>query len=479
MSAKDSRVATRATSDLPALGFSANGERRIDYQSILALAMPLMLNSSLQAIISLTDTWFVGHISTQAMAGMASIYWIVIFFIVLFGGVGLAVQTLVAQAKGSRRFWRAGHAAWVALWGTLATIPFFTGTAFLARPLLETLGLEPAVASLALEFWWPRMIGAPIGVALWAMLGFFNGIARPGLTLMTTAVVAVSNAVLNQLLIFDLHLGMAGAAWATNASMLIGLALSLFLFLRGRIRRNYRTHLTWRPDWRSLSRQLRLGLPMGLLYAADLFGLSLFQLMQVRLGEIEGAATQIVMMLTSLSYMPGVGIAMAGTTLVGLSIGAGDRAWAKRLGNSVIALTVGFMGLLGLLIALLGPLLIRGFIGGGDPNAPGLVELGTTLLWIAAGYQIFDGLNLGSGFSLRGAGDTSVPAVLALVLSWGGFVPLAHMLAFAPGEGLVRGLPQFGLGAVGGWLALLAYVAALGLALFLRWRSGAWERIRL
>lgn len=479
MSAVEPLPADRAVDRLPAARLDVHGELKIDYRSIAGLALPLMLNSSLQAVISLTDTWFVGHISTDAMAGMASIYWIVIFFIVLFGGVGLAVQTLVAQSQGSRRLWRAGRAVWVALWGTLLTVPLFAGAALLASPVIGAVGLEAQVQKLALEFWWPRMLGAPIGVALWAMLGFFNGISRPRLTLLTTALVALSNAGLNQLFIFELEMGMAGAAWATNASMLLGLSFALWLFLGGGIRQRYRSHLTWRPDRRSLLRQFRIGMPMGLLYAADLFGLSLFQLMLVRLGAVEGATTQVVMMLTSLSYMPGVGIAMAATTLVGMAIGAGDREWARRLGNAVIRITVAFMGLLGITIAVAGPWILPGFMRDGDPNARAVIELGAPLLWIAAGYQVFDGLNLGSGFSLRGAGDAAVPAMLALLLSWFGFVPLAHMLAFSAGEGFVGWLPAVGLGAVGGWIALLAYVAALGIALYLRWRSGAWQRIRL
>ena len=101
------------------------------------------------------------------------------------------------------------------------------------------------------------------------------------------------------------------------------------------------------------------------------------------------------------------------------------------------------------------------------------------LLWIAAGYQLFDGLNLGSGFALRGAGDVRVPALIFLALAWGVFVPLAYMLSFAPGQGWFDGPPQFGLGAVGGWLAMLSYVVLLGSALHLRWRSGAWRRIRV
>ena len=83
---------------------------------------------------------------------------------------------------------------------------------------------------------------------------------------------------------------------------------------------------------------------MGAMYAADLFGMALFQLMQVRLSAVDGATTQVVVMLTSVSYLPGVGIALAGTTLVGQSIGAGDRDWARQLGNAVIRLTVVFMG---------------------------------------------------------------------------------------------------------------------------------------
>ena len=116
--------------------------------------------------------------------------------------------------------------------------------------------------------------------------------------------------------------------------MLCGLVYALWVFLGDDLRAKYKSHLTWRPDLNGLARQYRLGLPMGAMYAADLFGMALFQLMQVRLGAADGAATQIVMMLTSMSYMPGIGIALAGTTLVGQSIGAGDRDWACLLYTS-------------------------------------------------------------------------------------------------------------------------------------------------
>ena len=464
---------------LPARRIGPDGRPRVDYRGIAALALPLMVNSSLQAVINLTDTWFVAHISTTAMAGMASIFWLVFCLVMLFGGVGLAVQTFVAQYEGSGRHWRAGHATWVGVWGSALTLPLFAALGGFGDALLGPFGLDPAIEHNALEYWWPRMLGAPLGVALWSVLGFFNGISRPRVTVMTTALVGVINAALNQLFIFELGWGMAGAAWATNLSMLCGVGFTLAVFLRPDLRRKYRTHLTWRPDLANLWREFRLGLPMGAMYAADLFGMALFSLMQVRLGQVDGATTQIVVMLTSIAYLPGVGLALAGTTLVGQAIGAGDRAWARRLGNSVIALTLGYMGTVGVLLAVFGPWVMPLFVAAGDPHAEQVIALGIVLLWVAAGYQLFDGIQLASGFALRGAGDVRVPAIIFLVLSWGFFVPLAHMLTFAPGQGWFEFLPQFGYGAVGGWTGLLAYVVVLAAALYLRWRSDRWQRVRL
>ena len=78
-------------------------------------------------------------------------------------------------------------------------------------------------------------------------------------------------------------------------------------------------------------------------------------MMQTWLGTADGAATQMVMILTSLAYMPGFGIASAGTTLVGQSIGAGARDWALRVGNRTILLAALLHGRHRRVIALSGP----------------------------------------------------------------------------------------------------------------------------
>jgi MATE family multidrug resistance protein len=464
---------------LPGQALSSGGRLRLDYRAVIALAFPFMVNSAVQAVLNTTDTWFVGRVSPAATAAIGAVYWPVLVFMLLLAGAALSVQTLVAHAYGARRYARASQATWTGLWASLFTVPIFALLALAGASLFAPFGIPDGIMRLALTYWYPRMLGGPLAVALWALLGFFNGIGRPTITLRIAAGVAAVNALFNQLFMFNFGMGVAGSAWATNAAQLVGVVVALIWFLGPATRARYRSHLTTRFRGGALWRQLKLGFPMGLLTAADILGFALFQLMQVRIGTVDGAATQIAMMLTSLCYMPAVGIAMAGTTLVGQAIGARRRDWAFKVGNGIVLLAVVYMGAIGVLLAAAGPWVLPFFTNGADPHAVQVVTEGCTVLWIAAGYQLFDGLNISSGAILRGAGDVQLPALMVLALSWLLFVPLAHSLSFAPGQGWVHWLPQFGLGAVGGWFAALVYICCLGVMLFLRWRSGAWQRISL
>jgi MATE family multidrug resistance protein len=474
-------IPTRAvsTGSLPAQRIDAAGRAHVDQRAVLALALPLMANSAVQIVLNLTDMWFIGRISTEALAAVGAVQWLIIAVVLLLSGVGMAVQTIVAQSEGAKRYQRAAQATWSALWATLCAVPLYVGAGSAGHWILAPFGFNADIDNLATAFWFPRVCGACFGTAVWAMMGFFNGIGRPGTTVIVTSATALANGLFNQLFIFQLGLGVAGSGWASTAAQAFGLILAIAIFLGAYYRRRYKSHLTWRPRWRRLVEQFRLGFPMGVMPAADLLGFSVFQMMQVRLGTVGGAATQMVMTLTSIAYMPGFGIASAGTTLVGHSIGAGSREWAMRVGTRVVLLAALYMGGIGVLIALAGPWILPFFTGAHDADSAAAVALGTQLLWFAAGYQFFDGLNLGSNMCLRGAGDAIVPAALVLPISWLLFVPLAHALTFAPGQGWVSFLPQFGYGAIGGWVAVLFYVMVLGTMLFVRWRSGAWQRIRI
>ncbi|MFN9941408.1 MAG: MATE family efflux transporter, partial [bacterium] len=96
------------------------------------------------------------------------------------------------------------------------------------------------------------------------------------------------------------------------------------------------------------------------------------------LGPGAGAATPSGSRHPSLAFWPAGGRGSAATTLVGQSIGAGDPAWAARVGNATIALSVAYMGFIGVAIALAGPWLVPLFVRAGDGAAAPTIALATS-----------------------------------------------------------------------------------------------------
>src|SRR3979490_1163269 len=99
-----------STKLLPGQALSASGRPRLDYRAVAALAFPFMLNSAVQAVLNATDTWFIGRLAPTATSAIGAVYWSILVCVLLFGGVGLSVQTSVAQAFGGRRYTRAAPA---------------------------------------------------------------------------------------------------------------------------------------------------------------------------------------------------------------------------------------------------------------------------------------------------------------------------------------------------------------------------------
>ncbi|MDW8259736.1 MAG: MATE family efflux transporter [Gammaproteobacteria bacterium] len=200
-------------------------------RDLLRLAAPLIATNAIQSLLSLTDLWFLGRLSTDAVAALGAIFWIVICLATVLSGVSFVVQSFVSQAVGARRRARASQAAWTGLWAALLAVPLTTALALLGRPLIDALGLQPTTAALAWEFWAPRVLGLPLGLAVWAITSFYNGTGQTLRTLGIAGLAIAANLPLNQWFIFEFGWGMAGAAWATNAAQLLALGAGLAVFL--------------------------------------------------------------------------------------------------------------------------------------------------------------------------------------------------------------------------------------------------------
>jgi multidrug resistance protein, MATE family len=463
-------------SRLPALKLGPDGERRVNYLAVIALAWPLFMQFGVQAFLSITDTWFVGRISTDAIASMNAVNFTSFVMLLALAGPGIAVQTIAAQRYGAGRKARASQAAWQGVWFAVMAAPVAVLVGFAGAPMFAFFGLPPTVAQGAAEYWLPRMAGGVAVILTFALGNFFNGIGRTRVALMGVLIAAVLNVFLDWLLILELGLGMFGAGLASSLASVAAVVFYFVVFLSRPFRAEFATTRTWRFNLPVMGTVLALGIPIGLHSMLDVGAFAAFQLMVGKLGAVPAAATQIAMILTSLGFLPAAGLSFAAATLVGQSIGAGDKAWARRVGSASVKIAFVYMACWAVLFATCGEWLTSLFLVAGDPDAAAVIALGGTLLLIAAGYQLFDALNLGCVGCLRGAGDVIVPSIALVLLAWLVFVPLSHMLIFEPGQGWVDFLPQYGMGAKGGWIAAFVHIALLGSFLLLRWLSNAWHK---
>jgi MATE family, multidrug efflux pump len=174
-----------------------------------------------------------------------------------------------------------------------------------------------------------------------------------------------------------------------------------------------------------------------------------------RLAPAALAAHQIAINIASLTFMVPLGLASAGAVRVGHAVGRGDPAGASRAGWTALLFGITFMACAAASFVLAPRALIGAFT-----SDAGVLEVGVSLLTIAAIFQIFDGVQGVATGILRGLGDTRSPMLWNLAGHWLIGLPLGYVLCFTAG-----------LGAVGLWWGLSTGLIICGVALLVVWSS--------
>jgi MATE family multidrug resistance protein len=201
-----------------------------------------------------------------------------------------------------------------------------------------------------------------------------------------------------------------------------------------------------------MRRAISLGLPIGLQMLAE-FGV--FALVAVLIATIDSrslAAHQVAITLASTSFMVPVGIGAAASVRVGHAVGRGDVAATRLAGLVSMAAGVAFM----LFSAAIFVLLPR-TLAAAVTNERGVIDAVVPLLFVAAVFQLSDGLQAVAAGALRGAGDTRFPLGANLVGHYLIGLPIGVLLGFG-----------LGLGARGLWWGLSAGLTCVAIALGLR-----------
>jgi MATE family multidrug resistance protein len=444
------------------------------YREVLAISLPLVASMGSFTVMQFTDRVFLANYSIDAIAaalpaGIAS-FTLISFFM----GVANYTNVFVAQYTGARAFHRVGASLWQGIYFSLAAALLLASMVFLSHRIFELIGHSPPIRSLEVAYFNVLTLGAGLVVLNSAVACFYTGRGLTWTVMIVNIIGAAVNIPLDYCLINGVgpfpELGIIGAGTATVlASATTTTVLVVLIFRKGN-RARFGTWSARAFDRELFGRMMRYGIPSGVQFFLEIFGFTFFVQMVGRLGELELAASNIVLSIESLSFLPMVGFHIGNATLMGQAIGRRQPEEGAYATTSAIHITLVYMMFLAAVYVFAPGPLLRLFRA--DLQTPiqyaEIMALGIILLRFVAVFSFFDALNLIFSSAIKGAGDTRFIMWTIAALSLGVMIVPTYIVVEIMGAGIYAA-----------WTIATVYVCALGMAFMLRYRQGRWKRMRV
>jgi multidrug resistance protein, MATE family len=444
------------------------------YREVLAISLPLVASMGSITLMQFTDRIFLSNYSLEAIAaalpaGIASFTSIAFFM-----GVANYTNAFVAQYTGAGAYRRVGASLWQGIYFSFMAALFLASLYFLSEKLFDFIGHSPDIQTLEVKYFNILTLGGGLVVLGSAMACFYTGRGITRVVMLVHMAGALINIPLDYCLINGVgpfpEMGITGAAIATLIAYASVVAmLAVLIFSKG----NRKRFATWQArafDRDLFGRLMRYGLPSGFQFFLEIFGFTFFIQMLGRLGDLELAASNIVLSIESLSFLPMVGFHIGNATLVGQAVGRGCPEEGVYATTSALHITLAYMILVaGLFVLAPGPLLSLFRASHYSSEHYGeIMKLGVILLRFVAVFCFFDALNLIFSAAIKGAGDTRFIMWTIAVLSLGVMIVPVYIAVEVMGRGIYTA-----------WTLATIYVCALGIAFMLRYRQGKWKKMRV
>jgi putative MATE family efflux protein len=433
---------------------------------VFALALPSVIEQSLLTLVGLVDTYIVGHLGAEAIAGVGMGTALLNLVAAMFGALGVGATAVVAREVGARRTGDANAVAGQALLVAAVIGALASGAAYyFAGPLIAGFGGAPGVQAQGIT--WLRAAGPSFVLMGLLLVGnaALRGAGDTRTPLIIMLIYITANVVTAWTLTRILNWGVAGNGMAVALGNLAGglLVLAVLFFRRSQRSPLHVSLADLEPDRAYIARILNVGLPAGAEQVTLQLALVYSAVLISGFGTAAYAAHQIGLRLSALSYLPGWGFSIAATTLVGQELGAGNPEGARASCRAAFIYSLLVMSGIGVLLFIFDEAIIRIFT-----TDPDVIREGANAIRVAALIQPIMSYSFVHGGSLRGAGDTRSTMLITMSSVWGLRIVMTYLLGHL-----------LGLGLVGAWLAIGADFCVRGFLFSRRWRGGKWTSLRV
>lgn len=441
-------------------------------RQVLAIALPIIGGMVSQNVLNLVDTAMVGGLGDAALAAVGTGSFANFLAMAFITGLSAGVQTIASRRMGEGREHETAEALNGALLvAVLFGLPLSIALWFVVPYVFPVLNSDPAVVAAGVPYLQARLMGMVAVGMNFSFRGYWSAVNLSRLYLRTLVLMHGTNIALNWVLIYGNlgapALGAEGAGIATTIAVYVGTGYYFVLAMRHAGAGGFLRTLPSGEVMRSIG---RLSLPNGLQQLFFALGFNVLfwiiahgNVSDQALATAEVAAANVVINVTLVAVLPGLGLGIAAATLVGQALGRGDPADAKAWGWDVVRITIGVMAVLGLPMLLFPDVILGVFL-----HEPLTLDIARGPLRLVGATIGIDAVGMVLMNALIGAGASRASMVVTIGTQWLIFLPIAYVLG-----------PVLGLGLMAIWTAQVSYRGLSALIFAHLWRRGSWASIKV
>ncbi|MFI5123945.1 MAG: MATE family efflux transporter [Chitinophagales bacterium] len=446
---------------------SLRGEER-DYtrgsirKAVILLAIPMILELSLESVFAVVDMFFVGKLGQNAIATVGLTESVVTLVYSVAIGLSTAATAIVARRIGEKNPEAAARAGAQSLVvSMIISIVISVAGVVFAADILSFMGASPEVVSEGAIFTRILFGGSTVILLLFLINGIFRGAGDAAMAMKSLWVASITNIILCP--VFIHFFGLKGAAIATVTGRAAGVFYQCYHLIKGKgilqLKADY-----FRPDWRIIRSIIKIGWPATFQFIiASGSWIFIARLVAETGGTTASAGYQIALRIVVFFILPAWGLSNAAATLVGQNLGAKESGRAEQSVLLTAKYNAVFMSFVMLLFLFFANPIIRIF----SPDAA-VISYGARSLQIIGSAYIFYGIGMVMTQALNGAGDTRTPTIIYLVGFWLLQIPLAYFLS--------KGLDMKSTGA---FIAIPVAETFIALLAWFYFKRGKWKTVKV
>lgn len=437
-----------------------------EFRYNLKLAYPVIIGLLGHTLVQLVDNIMVGQLGTAELAAI-SLGNSFIFIAMSIGiGFSTAITPLVAEADSSGQPKEIKSAFTNGLVWCVFLGLFLALLVFQSKSILFYMGQPAEVVELAFPYLkWVSISLFPL-IVFQAIKQLTDGLSMTRIPMYATLFANIVNVVINYVLIFGMwgfpKLGIVGAAFGTLASRVAMVFVLWFLLTRSSKARYFVTQLNFSDVRKKMLKKLfSLGFPSALqmLFEVSFFTAAVWVCGMI--GKNAQAANQIALNLSSMTYMIAVGLSVTATIRVGNQKGLKRPGELRRIAKSIFLMGFIFATIFAIIFLTFHQVLPTFYLDLNDikhfSDNQNVVQIASTLLIIAALFQISDSTQVVFLGALRGLQDVKIPTFITFIAYWVIGFPISYYLG-----------DTSRYGSIGIWIGLLAGLTASSVFLYIR-----------